>query len=206
MKKHCLAAGGNLKIAQHRDTLRYAKIRGGGYTPKVKKFEVGQYVNVRPLQEVKGGLTPISKPSILRIKSIEKYGALICEGKCAGTIKVNVAQCAPCHLPNFDPRQDPQRFRPDRHKECVVYEHTTAWADMMLCDKCNRGWHTFCLNPTVSRNIEVFVCPMCTPTDQTRKVPQALPMPESTTPVIRSILKKGKQSAGGTRSLAETNK
>ncbi len=29
MKLHCLAAGGNLKIAQHRDTLRYAKIRGG---------------------------------------------------------------------------------------------------------------------------------------------------------------------------------
>ncbi len=29
MKEHCLAAGGNLKIAQHRDTLRNAKIRGG---------------------------------------------------------------------------------------------------------------------------------------------------------------------------------
>ena len=47
MKEHCLAAGGNLKIAQHRDTLRYAKIRGGGFTPKVRKFEVGQYVYVR---------------------------------------------------------------------------------------------------------------------------------------------------------------
>ena len=27
MKEHCLVAGGSLKIAQHRDTLRYAKIR-----------------------------------------------------------------------------------------------------------------------------------------------------------------------------------
>ena len=67
MELHCLAAGGNLKIAQHRDTLRYANIRGGGYTPNVRKFEVGQYVYVRRLQAVKGGLTPISKPSILRI-------------------------------------------------------------------------------------------------------------------------------------------
>ena len=206
MKEHCLAAGGNLKIAQHRDTLRYAKIRGGGYTPKVRKFEVGQYVYVRRLQEVKGGLTPVSKPSILRIKVVEKYGVLICEGKCAGTIKVNVAQCAPCHLPDLDPRLDPQRFRPDRHKECVVCEQTTAWADMMLCDKCNRGWHTFCLTPTVSRNIEVFICPMCTPEDRTGEVPQALPMPKPTVPSARSILKKGKQPAGGMRSPAEPDK
>ena len=39
MKLHCLAAGGNLKIAQHRDTLRYAKIRGGGYTPNVRNLK-----------------------------------------------------------------------------------------------------------------------------------------------------------------------
>jgi hypothetical protein len=74
---------------------------------------------------------------------------------------------------------------------------------MMLCDKCNRGWHTFCLNPTVSKNIKVFKCPMCMPTHRTRKVPQGLPMPKSTAPVIRIILRKRKQSAGGTRSLAE---
>jgi hypothetical protein len=134
---------------------------------------------------VKGGLTPVSKPSILRIKSVGKYG--VCESKCAGTIKVNVAQCAPCHLPTFNPRLDPHRFSLDRHKECVVCEQTTALADMILCDKCNRGWHTFCLNPTVSRSIEVFICPMCTPAYRTGKAPQALPMPESTTHVIRSI-------------------
>jgi hypothetical protein len=69
---------------------------------------------------------------------------------------------------------------------------------MMLCDKCNQGWHTFCLNPTVSRNIEVFTCPKCAPADRTGEVPQALPMPESTAPLIHSILKEGKQSAGGT--------
>jgi hypothetical protein len=101
-------------------------------------------VYVRRLQEVNGDLTPVSKP-ILRIKTVEKYGVLICEGKCASTIIVNVAQCPTYHLPDLDPRLDPQRFRPDRHKECVVCEQITPWADMMLCDKCNRGWHTFCL-------------------------------------------------------------
>jgi hypothetical protein len=34
----------NLAIAQHRNTLRYAHTRGGSYKPKVKQFDVGDYV------------------------------------------------------------------------------------------------------------------------------------------------------------------
>ncbi len=34
----------NLSIAQHRDTLRYAHTRGGNYKPKVKQFDVGDFV------------------------------------------------------------------------------------------------------------------------------------------------------------------
>ncbi len=34
----------NLAIAQHRDTLQYAIIRGGGYRPSICKFHVGDYV------------------------------------------------------------------------------------------------------------------------------------------------------------------
>ncbi len=34
----------NLAIAQHRDTLRYATIRGGGYRPSIRRFHVGGYV------------------------------------------------------------------------------------------------------------------------------------------------------------------
>jgi hypothetical protein len=34
----------NLSIAQHRDTLRYAHTRGGSYKPKVKQFDVGDFV------------------------------------------------------------------------------------------------------------------------------------------------------------------
>jgi len=38
------AAFENLAIAQHRDTLRYAIIRGGGYRPSIHRFHVGDYV------------------------------------------------------------------------------------------------------------------------------------------------------------------
>jgi len=34
----------NLSIAQHRNTLWYAHIRGGNYKPKVRQFNVGDFV------------------------------------------------------------------------------------------------------------------------------------------------------------------
>ncbi len=34
----------NLSIAQHQDTLRYAHTQGGSYKPKVKQFDVGDFV------------------------------------------------------------------------------------------------------------------------------------------------------------------
>ena len=35
-----IIAGENLKIVQHRDTLRYGTIRGGRYLPSIRLFEV----------------------------------------------------------------------------------------------------------------------------------------------------------------------
>ena len=34
----------NLAIAQHRDTLRYARIRNGAYRPQLRRFKVDHYV------------------------------------------------------------------------------------------------------------------------------------------------------------------
>ncbi len=34
----------NLSIAQHRNTLWYAHTRGGNYKPKVRQFNVGDFV------------------------------------------------------------------------------------------------------------------------------------------------------------------
>jgi transposase InsO family protein len=34
----------NLAIVQHKDTLQYATIRGGGYRPSIRRFHVGDYV------------------------------------------------------------------------------------------------------------------------------------------------------------------
>jgi len=34
----------NLSVAQHWDTLRYAHTQGGNYKPKVKQFDVGDFI------------------------------------------------------------------------------------------------------------------------------------------------------------------
>ena len=47
VKNHLPMALGNLKIAQHRDTLCYATIKGGVFTPKLRQFQDGDYVYVR---------------------------------------------------------------------------------------------------------------------------------------------------------------
>ncbi len=39
-----IIVGSNLEIAQHRDTLHYATIRGGGYLPSIRQFAVGDFV------------------------------------------------------------------------------------------------------------------------------------------------------------------
>jgi hypothetical protein len=78
---------------------------------------------------------------------------IIIEGTCE--------QCAPCHLPNIDSRLNPALYRPDQHSPCEVCKVTHASAEMLLCDRCNSGWHTYCLDPPVSKAISSFICPHC---------------------------------------------
>jgi hypothetical protein len=82
MKDHCIEAGGNLKIAQHRDKLHYAKMRGEGLTSIVRNFYPNMYVYERRLKEIKGGLSPLTKPAILRVKQVLGNGTLLLLGKC----------------------------------------------------------------------------------------------------------------------------
>ncbi len=39
-----IIAGNNLLIAQHRDKLKYVNIRGGGYLPMLREFQIGDFV------------------------------------------------------------------------------------------------------------------------------------------------------------------
>lgn len=57
----------NIRIAQHRDTLRYAHIRSGKYEPKSHKFTVGDYVYVQE-HALANALQPTARAVIYRVK------------------------------------------------------------------------------------------------------------------------------------------
>jgi len=68
----------NLSIAQHRNTLRYAHTRHGSYKPKVRQFDVGDFVYL--WRQPNDTLDTSSTCTILRIKVIRPSGVLELQG------------------------------------------------------------------------------------------------------------------------------
>jgi hypothetical protein len=148
MRQACVAAGHNLKIAQHRDTLRYAKMREGGYVPKLRKFEIGDYVYVRQRNDPYT-LQPSARPYILRVKEVGKLGTLTLQGKCGRTMKVHSESCAPCHLPGIEGVVDHTLATPTRQHPCELCGMVDREETMLLCDGCGQGYHMQCLSPSL---------------------------------------------------------
>lgn len=161
-KEACIIAGGNLLTAQQRDTLRYAKIRGGGYLPSIRQFEVGDFVYLR--RRVLDSTLQISaKKEIYRVKMVQDSGAIQLQGKCGVTVMNNVCNVAPCHLTDIDPEIDHTLAKPGLNLACEVCAFMDEEHCMLLCDGCGTGWHTMCLTPKLTQvPKDEWLCPRCT--------------------------------------------
>jgi hypothetical protein len=91
----------NLSIAQHRNTLWYAHTQGGNYKPKVRQFDVGDFVYLQ--RQPNDTLDTSSSCIILKIKAIRPSGVLELQGVDEHTIWDHSKNYAPYHLPNLDP-------------------------------------------------------------------------------------------------------
>jgi hypothetical protein len=91
----------NLSIAQHWDTLRYAHTQGNSYKPKVRQFDVGDFVYLQ--WQPNDILDTFSGNIILRIKAIKPSRVLELHGTNGRTIHDHSKNCAPYDLPNLDP-------------------------------------------------------------------------------------------------------
>lgn len=162
IQQACAMAGHNLLIAQQRDTLRYAKLRSGGYLPQVSVFHAGQYVYVKQ-QNPDNALHPAARPEVLRVKEVRPSGVLLLEGKCGRTVTENVVNVSPCHLPIVEDDIDSTLVTKPSNDLCCQRCHMPHNAKvMLLCDSCDRGWHTYCLDPpltAVPRGL--WFCPEC---------------------------------------------
>jgi hypothetical protein len=114
IKRMCVMAGDNLRIAQHRDTLSYAKTRGGGFMPRLRKFEAGDFVYVRRTGNP-APLEPEAKQLILQVVEVRPSGVLVLRGNCGSHVKANMKDCAPCHNPSIDPTIDQRSRSPMLH-------------------------------------------------------------------------------------------
>ena len=114
----------NLTISQHQDTLRYATIRGGGYCPRVRCYESGDYVYLQ--QTTPMTLDVIASRIILRVQAILQSRMLLLEGRDGQVWKDHVHNCAPCHLPHID-RSNPG--------------DSTYKVEMHVMWTCNRSCH-----------------------------------------------------------------
>jgi hypothetical protein len=151
----------NLAVAQHRDQRRYLRMRAPDYKPRVHRFKVGEYVYTQQLNRA-SKLQPRAKPLILRVQEVRDTGVLRLQGRCGRTIDAHMSHCAPCHLPDIDGSIDPLLVDNTDDVVCEVCSTNENGAELLLCDVCNSGYHTYCLQPPLSEVPEgVWLCPEC---------------------------------------------
>jgi hypothetical protein len=127
-------AMGNLEIAQHRDTLRYAKTRSGAWKPRLVQYTVGDFVYLQ--REMLDTLDTRAGAHILRVRAVADNGVLELEGSDARTVRVHMERCAPCHRPDIDARVDPRTAVPPPDFACTRCRKASGAGRMLLCDSC----------------------------------------------------------------------
>jgi hypothetical protein len=153
----------NLSIAQHRDTLQYAHRRDGSYKPKVRQFDVGDFVYLQ--RQPNDTLDTYSSCTILRIKAIKASSVLELQGADGCIIRDHSKNCAPCHLPNLDPTIIMLTWIPPLDYPCKVCQRIDDVDQMLLCDNYNGGYHLFCLKLEVTQvSADIWYCSSCFPT------------------------------------------
>jgi transposase InsO family protein len=146
LQQHCAIAGNNLRIAQHRDQLRYLKMRSGYYNTTTTKFAPGDLVYVRrpnaPLN-----MQSSVRNGVYRIREVRDSGTLVVHGKCGTVTEVHSTNCAPCHLANINPAIDPTLREIPADHACHLCGAPDREEVMLICDGCLRGYHLDCLVP-----------------------------------------------------------
>ena len=167
-KQACIIAGDNLLIAQHRDTKRYAEVRSGVYLPKIRRFEVGDFVYTkRDASDIIPGLEMKARPEILRIIEIRPDGVLILQGKDFRTISANRINCTPCHLPIIDTDNGPPVYA---FNPCFKCKQVDQQQLMATCTCCQKKYHIFCLQPPLKEipSMPSWICSGCKRSRQTQ--------------------------------------
>jgi site-specific DNA-cytosine methylase/transposase-like protein len=93
LQEHCPIALENLAAAQHRDQLRYLRVRAPDYKPRTHRFARGDFVYLQ--QGTRNSkLMPRARDVILRVQEVRDTGVLVLQGRCGRT---TTATCHSVH-------------------------------------------------------------------------------------------------------------
>jgi hypothetical protein len=112
----------NLSIAHHRNTLWYAHTQGGNYKPKVRQFDVSDFVYIQ--RQPNDTLNTSSSRTILKIKAIRVSGVLELQGADKCTIRDHSKNYAPCYLLDLDTTIITSTWIPPLNYPCQVCQRT----------------------------------------------------------------------------------
>ena len=160
MRRHRATALSNLRVAQHRDSLRYSVLRSGAYLPKLMQFETGDLVYLSK-DNARAGQSKVHAP-IFQIVDWTTDGNAVCEGADARRVTVGLPRLRRCHLLNVDLTRDVLRGVPSADLPCDICKLPDRAHDMLLCDACGKGFHMDCLaTPLLEVPEGDWFCPGC---------------------------------------------
>ena len=146
-------------VAQHlKDIHRYRKVRRRETTPRLRRFQPGDYVYVR--QRPINTLDTTASRTILRVREVMPQGKLRLEGADGLSYDTTMSNVAPCNLPNLVTSADGVAA----DLPCEVGGSPSLADFMLLCDTCNKGFHIGCLQPKLPAVPDGdWLCPRCRP-------------------------------------------
>jgi hypothetical protein len=140
-----------MRTAHERDTRRFKAVRSGNYHPKVHHFHPGDHVFVLSQGLTPGGSLGIkARNEVLTVKEIRRSGVLVLENQAGVTFNKHMDHCVPCLLPNIAGETYARLSKPGEDLPCQECQSPHNWADMLLCDNCDQGYHTYCLSPPLT--------------------------------------------------------
>jgi hypothetical protein len=159
IKTSCAAAARGAITAQKRDQERYRKVRSGGFTSTAIQLSPGDFVYLKKKQQ--DSLDIPASITILRVIIDKGNGIFTLMGKDGRRIDSHSGSLAKCHLPIMDQGLDFSLASPDANMACEIC-NKIAEKNMLLCDACNLGVHTYCLDPPLQEIPEGYWrCPTC---------------------------------------------
>ena len=121
-------------------------------------FQTGDYVLLK--HKKKDCLQPPARPHILRVVELRPSRVVVLEGSDAARVQRQVKDIAHSPLPILDPSLHPDRFYRGPNLHCSVCGCKNRASKMTLCDRCNEGYHIWCVEPPLLRvPRESWTCP-----------------------------------------------